>query len=135
MGDGGGGIGEAGGGVGDGGGALGDGDGLGEACADAEGEGEGEGDAVGDAEGLGDDDGFGVALQAPCRYGSWGSVPLQPITIPEGCEYQSCMFAGRALTKRRMIVLPTLSPKAWIRPPPPAGAVFPTQTPVTMSGL
>jgi len=34
-----------------------------------------------------------------------------------------------------MIVEPTLSPKAWIKPPRPFGALFPTQTPTTMSGL
>jgi hypothetical protein len=45
------------------------------------------------------------------------------------------MAAGRALTKRAMMVEPTLSPKAVINPPRPFGAVFPTQTPATISGL
>jgi len=45
------------------------------------------------------------------------------------------MFEGSPLTKRFMIVSPTFSPYARMRPPPPLGAVLPTHTPLTMSGL
>jgi hypothetical protein len=45
------------------------------------------------------------------------------------------MPEGSALTNRFMIVNPTFSPYARISPPPPFGAVLPTHTPVTMSGL
>jgi hypothetical protein len=57
------------------------------------------------------------------------------MTTPGGRAYQSRMFWGKALTKRAMIVRPTFSPYAWIRPPLPLGPVLPTHTPTTMSGL
>jgi hypothetical protein len=133
------GLGEAGAGEGDGGGGEGDGDGGGGADGDGdglgspEGEAEGlaEGDAVGDA--VGDDD--GVELHPPARKMYWVFAPLQPRVIPDGCEYQSRIPAGSALTKRFITVLPTCSPYAVMRPPPPFGAVLPTQTPTTMFGL
>jgi len=100
-GDGGGGDGVAGGGVGGGvGDGEGDGEGLGDAEGDAEDDGEGDGDAVG----------VGVALQPPERKMYCVSVPLQPRTMPDGCEYQLRMFAGSALTKRFITLLPTISP-------------------------
>ncbi|TMB76403.1 MAG: hypothetical protein E6J46_11795 [Chloroflexi bacterium] len=45
------------------------------------------------------------------------------------------MFVGSPFTKRFMMVRPTFSPYARISPPPPFGAVLPTHTPMTMSGL
>jgi len=56
-------------------------------------------------------------------------------TIPDGWPYQSRILLGSAFTNRAMIVWPTLSPKARMVPPPPLGAVLPTHTPATMSGL
>jgi hypothetical protein len=133
-----GGVGDAG---GDGGGeglggpdGLGFGDALGELLGQALGD--APGDAVGDAAGelLGQGVGEGQGPCVPVRKISCESHPL-PCTIPEGVEYQSRMLRGSALTKRRIMVWPTLSPKARIVPPPPLGAVLPTQTPTTMSGL
>ena len=132
---------------GEGGGAEGDGTGDGA----EEGEGEGEGDAAAEGDALGDGDPLGVSLGdavgdgepeggpgvqpwVPLRKISWACAP-QPWTIPGGCAYQSCMFAGSALMKRAITVEATLSPNAWISWPPPSGAVFPTQTPTTMLGL
>jgi hypothetical protein len=37
-------------------------------------------------------------------------APLHPLVMPDGCAYQLRMFAGRALTKRFMTLLPTCSP-------------------------
>jgi hypothetical protein len=112
--------------------ALGDalGDALGQALGDA------PGDAVGDAVGelLGQGVGEGQGPCVPVRKISCESHPL-PCTIPEGIEYQPRVVRGSALTKRRIMVWPTLSPKARIVPPPPLGAVLPTQTPITISGL
>jgi hypothetical protein len=125
VGDAGGGLGEA---TGEGEGE-GDGEGLGTSEGDGDGEGEPDGDALGEAEAL------GVALQPPARKMYWVSWPLQPRVMPEGCEYQLCMFAGSELTKRFITLLPTCSPYAVMRPPPPLGAVLPTHTPATMSGL
>jgi hypothetical protein len=92
---------------GEGGGAVGKGEGDGEGFADAEGDGdtdgEGEAEAVGDTE-------LGVALQPPARKMYCASFPLQPFVMPAGCEYQLCMFAGSALTKRFITLLPTISP-------------------------
>jgi len=68
----------------------------------------------------------GVQPWVPVRNISWAWAP-QPWTIPGGCLYQSCMADGRPLTKRAMMVEPTLSPKAWINPPPPFGAGAPCQ--------
>jgi hypothetical protein len=90
-------MGEGGGGVGIG---EGDGEGLGDAEGDAEGDGEGDGDAVG----------VGVALQPPERKMYCVSCPLHPRVTPAGCEYQLRMFAGSALTKRFITLLPTISP-------------------------
>jgi hypothetical protein len=45
------------------------------------------------------------------------------------------MFAGSPLTNRFITLRPTFSPKAVMRPPPPFGAVLPTHTPTTISGL
>jgi hypothetical protein len=45
------------------------------------------------------------------------------------------MFDGRALTNRFMIVRPTFSPYARMRPPLPLAPVLPTHTPTAMSGL
>jgi hypothetical protein len=101
------GEGDGGGGEGDGdggGGADGEGDGLG--SPEGEADGLAEGDAVGDA--VGDAD--GVALQPPARKMYCVSDPLHPRVIPDGCEYQARMPAGRALTKRLITVLPTCSP-------------------------
>src|SRR5258708_358669 len=125
-------AGEAGGGDGEGGG-IGDGEGSGLAEGDAEGlaEGDAEGLAEGDAEAVGD----GVALQPPARKMYCVLAPLQPLVIPDGWEYQSRMLPGRALMKRLMVDLPTCSPYAVMRPPPPFGAVLPTQTPTTILGL
>jgi len=125
-------------GEGGGGGGEGDGDGGG---AEGDDEGLAEGDADGLAEGDADDDGLaegdadGVALQPPARKMYCVSAPLHPRVMPDGCEYQARMPAGRALTKRFITVLPTCSPYAVMRPPPPLGAVLPTQTPTTMFGL
>src|SRR5258708_2905797 len=112
---------------------VGEGDvsGLGDAEGDAEEL--AEGDAVGEAEAVGDED--GVALQPPERKMYWVFAPLQPFVIPGGCEYQSRMLPGSALMKRFIVDLPTCSPYAVMRPPPPFGAVLPTQTPTTMFGL
>ena len=130
-------------GVGDGvglGDGLGEADGLalGDALGDALGQalGDAPGDAVGDAVGelLGQGVGDGQGPCVPVRKISCESHPL-PCAIPEGVEYQSRMLRGSALTKRLMMVWPTLSPNARIVPPPPLGAVLPTQTPTTMSGL
>ena len=90
-------------GEGDGGGGEGDGDGGGA-------EGEGDGLAEGDADGLAEGDVDGVALQPPARKMYWVSAPLHPRVIPDGCEYQARMPAGRALTKRFITVLQTCSP-------------------------
>jgi hypothetical protein len=129
-GDGGGGEGDA-----DGGDGLGDGDGGGEGLGCAEGDGEsdglGEGESVGEALG----DAVGVALQPPAKKRYSVLAPLHPRVTPDGCEYQSCMFVGSALTKRFITLLPTSSPYAVINPPPPFGAVLPTHTPTTTSGL
>ena len=95
--------------MGDGGGAVGTGDGdgegegFGDAEGDADGDDDGEGEAVGDA-------GLGVALQPPARKMYCVSLPLHPLTTPDGCEYQLCMFAGRALMNRFITLLPTISP-------------------------
>jgi hypothetical protein len=132
AGDGAGGDGDAGGGdaggVGDG---MGDGEGSGLGDSEGEAEGLAEGDAVGDAEAVGD----GVALQPPARKMYCVLAPLQPFVIPGGWEYQSRMLPGRALMKRLIVEWPTCSPYAVMRPPPPFGAVLPTQTPTTMFGL
>ena len=109
AGEGDGGGGEAGGGVGLGGGGEDDCEG----CADAEGE--ANGDADGDADGLGEAETFGeaelgVALQPPARKMYCVSFPLQPRVMPAGCEYQLRMFAGSALTKCFITLLPTISP-------------------------
>ena len=114
--------------AGDGGGADGDGDaggadgdagGVGEGTADGDGdeldEGEGEGDPDGLADGEADgvvvgEAAGGVALQPPARKMYCVFCPLQPRVIPAGCEYQSCMLAGSALTKRFITVFPTCSP-------------------------
>jgi hypothetical protein len=77
----------------------------------------------------------GDALHPPARKMYCVFWPLQPFVMPDGCEYQLRMFAGSALTKRFITLLPTCSPYAVISPPPPSGAVLPTQTPTTMSGL
>jgi hypothetical protein len=45
------------------------------------------------------------------------------------------MLAGSALMYRFITLLATISPIAVINPPPPPGAVLPTQTPATMSEL
>jgi hypothetical protein len=106
------GNGDAGGAVGDGGGgAVGTGDGDGEGFGDAEGDAEGDddGDDDGEGEAVGDD-ALGVALQPPARKMYCVSLPLHPFTTPDGCEYQLCMFAGRALTNRFITLLPTISP-------------------------
>lgn len=109
------GNGDAGGAVGEGGGGggvgtgEGDGEGFGDADGDAEGEGEDEGDDDGDGEAVGDA-ALGVALQPPIRKMYCVSFPLHPLTTPDGCEYQLCMFAGRAFTKRFITLLPTISP-------------------------
>jgi hypothetical protein len=134
--------GDAAGGDGDGGGGdaggvgVGTGYGDGAELGDADGEAEGlaVGDAVGEGEAVGDAEG-GVALQPPARkmYCVW--APLQPFVMPAGWEYQSRMLPGRALMNRLMVDLPTCSPYAVMRPPPPFGAVLPTQTPTTMFGL
>jgi hypothetical protein len=123
-----------------------DGVGTGEGAGDGEGTGEGDGAGEGELDGdsLGDAVGDGVADGVPGVPGVQPCVPLrkiscawapQPCTIPGGTLYQSRIVGGRALTKRAMIVEPTLSPNAVINPPPPFGAVLPTQTPTTMSGL
>ena len=127
-------AGEAGGGDGDGGGVGdGTGDAEGRGLGEAEGDADGlaEGDAVGEAEAVGD----GVALQPPARKMYCVLAPLQPFVIPGGWEYQSRMLPGRALMKRFIVDLPTCSPYAVMRPPPPFGAVLPTHTPTTMFGL
>jgi hypothetical protein len=117
---------------------VGPGDGLGAGVGDGVGCGDGEadglalGDALGEALGLGLGDGQAPPC-VPARKISCESHA--PCAIPEGVEYQSRMLRGSALTKRLMMVWPTLSPKARIVPPPPLGAVLPTQTPTTMSGL
>lgn len=119
--------------------------GVGVGVGEGAGDGDGCGDGLGDPDGLAVGDALGEALgvavgdaeQVPCvplRKISDESAP-QPLTSPDGCEYQLRILVGSALTKRAMIVWPTLSPKARIVPPPPLGAVLPTQTPVTMSGL
>jgi len=134
-----------GGGVGDGCGE-GAGDGLGAADGLALGDVLGEllGQALGDApdDALGDalgellGQGVGDGQGPPCvPFRKISCESHAPCTIPEGVEYQSRMLRGSAFTKRLMIVWPTLSPKARIVPPPPLGAVLPTQTPTTMSGL
>jgi hypothetical protein len=124
------GVGEAGGGVGDG---EADGDGWGDALGDADGLADGEalGEALGDAVGVGDAE---QLPWVPLRKISSDCAP-HPCTIPDGVLYQSRILLGRPLTKRAMMVWPTLSPKARIIPPPPLGAVLPTQTPATMSEL
>lgn len=132
-----------GGGVGDGvgcGDGLGWADGLalGDALGDALGEllGQALGDAPGDALGELLGQGLGDGQGPPCvPFRKISCESHAPCTIPEGVVYQSRMLRGRALTKRRMMVWATLSPKARIVPPPPLGAVLPTQTPTTMSGL
>jgi hypothetical protein len=105
-GDGGGGEGDAGGGVGIG---EGDGSGDGEGFAEAEGDGDAEGDGLADGVAVGDAE-LGVALQPAARKMYCVSLPLQPRVIPDGCEYQLRMFAGSALTKRFITLLPTISP-------------------------
>jgi hypothetical protein len=130
------GEGEAGGGVGDG-----RGDGAGE----GEGDEDGWGDALGDADGLADGEALGEAVVVAVGEAEQvACVPLKkiscdcpphPRTIPDGWLYQPRILLGRPLTKRAMMVWPTLSPNARIMPPPPLGAVLPTQTPATMSGL
>ena len=92
------------------------------------------GEAVGDDVAEGVPGAPGVQPCVPLRKISWASAP-QPLTIPAGWPYQSCIVDGSALMKRAMIVEPTLSPNAVINPPPPFGAVLPTQTPTTMLGL
>ena len=105
-GDGGGGEGDAGGDVGT---DEGDGEGFADADGDADGDAEGDDEGLGDGEGVGDA-GLGVALQPPARKMYCVSFPLQPFVMPAGCEYQLCMFAGSALTKRFITLLPTISP-------------------------
>jgi hypothetical protein len=119
---------------------VGVGAGEGDGCG-GEGLGDGEGlvavgDPLGDADGVPLGDAVGVDEQpwVPLRKISCDWAP-HPCTIPDGCVYQLRILVGSALTKRAMIVWPTLSPKALIMPPPPLGAVLPTQTPATMSGL
>lgn len=108
---------------------------------DGSGVGVGTGDGLGNPDGLGeadreaDGDGVGDGQLLPLRKISCVFWPPHPLTIPFGWAYQSRILLGSALTKRLMIVWPTLSPKARIVPPPPLGAVLPTQTPATMSGL
>src|SRR5205823_13618896 len=82
----------------------------------------------------GEEGGDGSGMQAACRNGS-GESPLQPWRTPAGREYQFRMFVGSPFTKRFMMVRPTFSPYARISPPPPFGAVLPTHTPMTMSGV
>src|SRR4029077_5655713 len=120
-------------------------DGSGDGAGEGEGDGDGWGDAPGEAAGLAEGEasgepggvGVGDAEQVAC-------VPLKkiscdcaphPRTIPDGWLYQPRILLGSALTNRLMIVWPTLSPNARSVPPPPLGAVLPTQTPATMSGL
>ena len=112
----------------------GEGTGDGDGGADGDAIGVSLGDAVGDAVAVGVLGVPGVHPCVPLRNISWACAP-QPCTIPGGCLYQSRIVCGSALTKRAMMVDPTLSPNAVITPPPPFGAVFPTQTPMTMSGL
>ena len=109
-----------------------------------EGIGDGSDDGLGKSVGLGSGDRVGDGLGLGLGDGHMPSVPLSRIscwlphvarTIPEGWLYQPRILLGRALTNRAMIVCPTLSPKARIIPPPPLGAVLPTHTPATMSGL
>ncbi|HEX4837019.1 MAG TPA: hypothetical protein VFV03_00630, partial [Solirubrobacteraceae bacterium] len=100
---------------GDGGGGDEDGDGEADGELDGDADGEADGELDGDAEALGDDDGVGDAVHAPGRNGSCESLP-QPIFTPDGREYQSRMFDGRALTNRFMMVRPTFSPYARISP-------------------
>jgi len=130
-------------GVGDGeGDGLGVGAGEGDGDGDADGLGEGEavglpdGDALGDAlgEALGDGDGEEQVGWVPVRKISCPWSP-HPRVMPLGCEYQSRVLRGREFTKRAMTVVPTFSPYARMMPPPPFGAVLPTHTPTTMSGL
>jgi hypothetical protein len=94
---------------GEGGGAdaTGEGDGLADGVGNSDGDGDVEGE--GDAEAVGEAE-LGVAVHAAARKMYCVSFPLQPRTTPDGCEYQLCMFAGRALTKRFMTLLPTISP-------------------------
>jgi hypothetical protein len=131
------GEGEAGGGVGDG---TGDGDGEGEGAGDGWGDALGEADGLAEGvalgEALGDAVGDGAVQDAcePLKKISCDCAP-HPCTIPGGWLYQPCILLGRALMKRLMMVWPTLSPNARIMPPPPLGAVLPTQTPATMSEL
>ena len=106
---------------------LGDGEKIGVGRMDGTIEGVGSKDGDGDGEG----DGLGVG-QVPGRNGL-GS-PLQPCR-PPGREYQLRMFPGRALMNRLITLRPTFSPYAVMRPPPPFGAVLPTQTPTTIWGL
>jgi hypothetical protein len=118
-------------GLGDGDGdGLGDGDGV-DAMIDGVGRIDGSTDGLSEGDGEADGDGEGDSVHAPCRNGSWLSLP-HPCTTPAGRAYQPFMLAGSAFTNRLMIVRPTFSPIAVIKPPPPLGAVFPTQTPVTI---
>ncbi|MEA2655438.1 MAG: hypothetical protein QOI23_803, partial [Chloroflexota bacterium] len=121
---------------------LGTGDGAWEGEGGGDGEGAADGEAVGTS--LGEAVGDGVAEGVPGVPGVQPSVPLrkiscawapQPCTMPAGWLYQSCIVGGKALMKRAMMVEPTLSPNAVISPPPPFGAVLPTQTPTTTLGL
>ena len=130
-------------GLGEGVGGGGVGDGNGDGAGDGEGAGDCWGDALGEADGLADGEALGEALGdgdaeqlfcVPLRKISCDCVP-HPCTIPDGWLYQPRILLGRPLTKRAMMVWPTLSPKARIMPPPPLGAVLPTQTPATMSEL
>src|SRR5438552_8745866 len=106
--------------------------GIGDGSDDGLGKPVGLGSSVGDALGLGLGDGQRPSVPLR-RISCW--LPQVAWTIPDGWLYQPRILLGRALTKRAMIVWPTLSPKARIIPPPPLGAVLPTQTPATISGL
>src|SRR4029077_8477205 len=123
------------------GGGVGVGVGSGDGDGDGDGDGEGWGDPLGDADGLAEGEALGEAV-GEAEQEPW--VPLRkispdcaphPRTTPDGMLYQLRILLGRPLTKRAMMVWPTLSPKAVIIPPRPLGAVFPTHTPATMSGL
>jgi hypothetical protein len=59
----------------------------------------------------------------------------QPDARPLGRAYQPFMLAGSPLTNRFIVLRPTFSPYAVMRPPPPFGAVLPIHTPTTISGL
>jgi hypothetical protein len=96
---------------------------------------EGRIDGVGsaDSNGDGDGDGDGVGVGQPPGRAGLGS-PAQLCT-PLGRVYQPPIFCGSALTNRFIVLRPTFSPYAVIRPPPPFGAVLPIHTPITISGL